>query len=736
MDPIKLLDVANPKKIKDTVNLLIENYENFGDTVQAIADKAAEDSAAALVAGEAAKQIAEESAEALEEAIASQNTTIENAIDAQDEIIAQNTTTSNSAKQIAEEALAMIEQADARSEAATETAEDALGLANEAISTSELAMNVATEAKSTVDQAISTGVFGTFVHNTAGISLLHAYMTDNLNQENTDENFYMATPKLVRDALSNISAGNLLIGTEDNPIILSTDIEDGKSYLIGGYFKMYPSTSNIYHFPTESVAGSIARCTGIGTDKQGRKVIELYGWSITSANVATKEVPVRNANYAERLYLNTNGDTAYSSNGYVGLKQINYNSVIDYIWAPTSGGKVGQILKSNGDNAPTWIDNITIDTELSETSTNPVQNNIITTKLQQIEELIPTTLSELTEDTTHRLVTDTEKATWNSKSEFSGSYNDLTNKPTIPTTLAELTEDSTHRLVTDIEKATWNAKSEFSGSYNDLTDKPIIPTDNSQLTNGAGYVTETTVNNAVAAKTAVIVNNTLQPSVAFDSDPQTQLNSKVNQIGAEFIDDVLFKSSAASTESYPTYGSIQIIPSTTASNQPYISFRRPGANPITLSAARLDNEYFGTEVFYTTSGIMAGFGFFNGLYNPITGRDLTKLHADYDSGWFSFTKATTYTLTHNLRTTEFFTIIDMKNSVGDIYSQHLICPDGTGNSYAGGICETARTSTKIWLRGAKNYAMSLSSYASSSGTSGSDWDDNDCQARVRLFKIV
>lgn len=39
----------------------------------------------------------------------------------------------------------------------------------------------------------------------------------------------------------------------------------------------------------------------------------------------------------------------------------------------------------------------------------------------------------ITEDTTHRFVTDTEKATWNAKSNFSGDYNDLTNKPTIPT---------------------------------------------------------------------------------------------------------------------------------------------------------------------------------------------------------------------------------------------------------------------------------------------------------------
>lgn len=45
---------------------------------------------------------------------------------------------------------------------------------------------------------------------------------------------------------------------------------------------------------------------------------------------------------------------------------------------------------------------------------------------------IPSKLSDLSEDITHRLVTDTEKEAWNAKSNFSGSYNDLTNKPTIP----------------------------------------------------------------------------------------------------------------------------------------------------------------------------------------------------------------------------------------------------------------------------------------------------------------
>ena len=42
--------------------------------------------------------------------------------------------------------------------------------------------------------------------------------------------------------------------------------------------------------------------------------------------------------------------------------------------------------------------------------------------------------------------------------------------------LSDLQEDATHRTVTDTEKQSWNSKSDFSGSYNDLNDKPTIPT--------------------------------------------------------------------------------------------------------------------------------------------------------------------------------------------------------------------------------------------------------------------
>lgn len=46
---------------------------------------------------------------------------------------------------------------------------------------------------------------------------------------------------------------------------------------------------------------------------------------------------------------------------------------------------------------------------------------------------VPKNLSDLKEDAEHRTVTDTEKQSWNNKSNFSGNYEDLRGKPTIPT---------------------------------------------------------------------------------------------------------------------------------------------------------------------------------------------------------------------------------------------------------------------------------------------------------------
>ena len=52
--------------------------------------------------------------------------------------------------------------------------------------------------------------------------------------------------------------------------------------------------------------------------------------------------------------------------------------------------------------------------------------------------------------------------------------------------------------ITALDISAWNAKSDFSGSYNDLTDKPTIPTNVSQLTNDLSLATENFVINKIA----------------------------------------------------------------------------------------------------------------------------------------------------------------------------------------------------------------------------------------------
>jgi len=98
------------------------------------------------------------------------------------------------------------------------------------------------------------------------------------------------------------------------------------------------------------------------------------------------------------------------------------------------------------------------------------------------------------------LVTTGEKYTWNNKSDFSGSYNDLSNKPTIPDELADLSDDSTHRLVTDTEKTTWNGKQDA------LVSGTNIKTINNTSLLGSGDIT-IQANPEVAIQTTTPTND-------------------------------------------------------------------------------------------------------------------------------------------------------------------------------------------------------------------------------------
>jgi hypothetical protein len=74
----------------------------------------------------------------------------------------------------------------------------------------------------------------------------------------------------------------------------------------------------------------------------------------------------------------------------------------------------------------------------------------------------------------------------------SGSYTDLSNKPTIPTNTNQLTNGA--GFLTSVGTI----------SYNDLTNKPTIPTNTNQLTNGAGFL----VSSDISGKQATLVSGT------------------------------------------------------------------------------------------------------------------------------------------------------------------------------------------------------------------------------------
>lgn len=164
-----------------------------------------------------------------------------------------------------------------------------------------------------------------------------------------------------------------------------------------------------------------------------------------------------------------------------------------------------EILNAVNNLPPAGGTLVTVDTELSSTSENPVQNKVIYEALEdkvEKEEGKGLSTNDLTDDLKEKYDEAYEKANEAETDPTVPSWAKQPNKPTytasevgavpttrkvngqalsadvnldIPDSLAELGEDAAHRTVSDTEKSTWNNKSDFSGSYNDLTDKPSIP---------------------------------------------------------------------------------------------------------------------------------------------------------------------------------------------------------------------------------------------------------------------
>ena len=114
---------------------------------------------------------------------------------------------------------------------------------------------------------------------------------------------------------------------------------------------------------------------------------------------------------------------------------------------------------------------------------------------------------------------------------------------TIPTKVSELTNDSgfissesdpvftasAAANITSSDITSWNNKSTFSGSYNDLTNKPNIPDSTSDLTNDSGFITNsvdnltnytttTSLNTLLGGKQNTVLSGTADPTSSQGSD--------------------------------------------------------------------------------------------------------------------------------------------------------------------------------------------------------------------------
>lgn len=148
------------------------------------------------------------------------------------------------------------------------------------------------------------------------------------------------------------------------------------------------------------------------------------------------------------------------------------------VFSDTANTRINSILAENFLSLSDTLQSITFFT--NRISINSIGKDIYYTDIATVSQ-IPTTTSQLDNDSnfiTSAALNGYATETWVEQKGYltSVAWGDITGKPTLATVA-------------------------ISGSYNDLSDKPTIPTDNNQLANGAGYQTASEVSTAISSQT-------------------------------------------------------------------------------------------------------------------------------------------------------------------------------------------------------------------------------------------
>lgn len=224
------------------------------------------------------------------------------------------------------------------------------------------------------------------------------------------------------------------------------------------------SISNPGHSTSKQDNGLLAKSTIAFTKKNNNGSIELTinipGVDEDTPGVITPEM----LSIINKIITNGAGDKVLTNNG----NYADIDTLVDINNIVPEGGAVGQVLKKTASGVE-WANDetgeaVTVDSSLSDSSVNPVQNRVIKDALDKKANASHTHNQNDINGLTDALTGKANASHTHQQSDINGLSETLSGK-------ANNTHKHTASDITDIANV---AK---TGSYNDLTDKPAIPSE-------------------------------------------------------------------------------------------------------------------------------------------------------------------------------------------------------------------------------------------------------------------
>lgn len=213
----------------------------------------------------------------------------------------------------------------------------------------------------------------------------------------------------------------------------------------------------------------------VSTKSASQQCDQVYVYTLTPANGGTWTVTIRDANVevvagAGLTSVYSNGQLTLATTSAIPTKTSDLTNDSGFITSADLPTKTSDLTNDGSDGTSTYVEADELATVATSGSYNDLSN----------KPTIPA--AQVNSD-------------WNAVSGVA----QILNKPTIPTATSQLTNDSGFitgytetdpiftaspaHSITNADITAWNNKSDFSGDYDDLTNKPTIPTKTSDLQN-------------------------------------------------------------------------------------------------------------------------------------------------------------------------------------------------------------------------------------------------------------